>query len=72
MFDDFIELFCRLVVSNLWIYGTDDEISTLDHRIAPPESGREGGMRRSSSRVTTGSIVEQALAKRLSAWLKLI
>lgn len=69
MYDDFIELFCRLVVSNLWIFAADDESATLDHRVSVPETDT---LRRANSRITTASIVEQALAKRLSEWLKLI
>jgi hypothetical protein len=72
MYDDFVELFCRLVVSNLWIFAAEDEVSALDQRIVGPESGAAGGLRRSSSKASTSIIVEQALAKRLSAWLKLI
>lgn len=68
-FDDFIELFCRLVVSNLWIFASEDESAGLENRLTVPESD---GLRRSTSRVTTAGIVEQALAKRLSEWLKLI
>lgn len=75
MYDDFIELFCRLVVSNLWIFAAEDNAEALDHRVSVPETSSVAGgdgLRRQPSRVTTAAIVEQALAKRLSEWLKLI
>mmetsp|Transcript_2185 Transcript_2185/g.2148 ORF Transcript_2185/g.2148 Transcript_2185/m.2148 type:complete len:885 (-) Transcript_2185:50-2704(-) len=68
-YDDFVELFCRLVVSHLWIFAAEDESAGLDNRLTLPENE---GLRRSTSRVTTSGIIEQALAKRLSEWLKLI
>jgi hypothetical protein len=82
MFDDFVELLCRLVVSNLWIFAAEDNAAALDHRVTAPETtgglpggaagGQGEGMRRQTSRVSTVTIVEQALAKRLSEWLKMI
>jgi hypothetical protein len=76
MYDDFIELFCRLVVSNLWIFAAEDNTAALEHRVTVPETtsgvGGGDGLRRQTSRLTTAIIVEQALAKRLSEWLKLI
>ena len=60
-FDDFTELFCRVVVSNLWIFEPENDSApkeNLDEAI-PKEKGN-------------AAIVESALATRLAEWLPLI
>ena len=61
-FDDFIELFCRLVVSNLWIFEPEDETAKKENldSVVQKEKG------------SSAIIVESALVKRLSDWLPLI
>lgn len=62
-FDDFVELFCRLAVSDLWTYGLEEEVA----KDQQPELDEE-----LPKNVTSTSIIESALVKRLSAWLLLI
>jgi len=75
-FDDFTEMFCRLVVSDLWIYSSDDDNHSVDAQSQRDEleSVMSGpGIKRSSTRPTTSAgIIESGLAKRLSEWLKLV
>jgi hypothetical protein len=64
-FDDFVELFCRLVVSDLWIFEPEEtaEVSKKES-LSDAVKKEQGG--------NGASIVETALAKRLSEWLPLI
>lgn len=63
-FDDFVELFCRLVVSNLWIFEPEDvATANKDHL--------DGAVQRGDKK-NNATIIESALVKRLSDWLPLI
>lgn len=65
-FDDFVELFCRLVVSNLWVFEPEQEAGKED-------KDKDRGMGVGTEMVSGGAaIVEAALAERLSNWLPLI
>lgn len=63
-FDDFIELFCRLVVSNLWIFEPEERA----------ESSQQGSLSGAVQKEPGNgpSIVQAALVQRLSDWLPLI
>lgn len=77
-FDDFVEMFCRVVVSDLWMFAPEQEDNSV--RASSPKtmdkmsegSTSNPALRRQSSSRSPVAIIENALAKRLSEWLKLI
>ncbi|CAE7342973.1 RSPH10B [Symbiodinium microadriaticum] len=77
-FDDFVEMFCRLVVSDLWMFSPEQD-ETASTRAGSPKTmvQSEGStshptLHRQGSSRSPVSIIENALSKRLNEWLKLI
>ena len=74
-FDDFVEMFCRLVVSDLWMFAPEQDESASNRTgsaktMAPSESNPT--LQRQGSSRSPIVIIEAALSKRLNEWLKLI
>jgi hypothetical protein len=79
-FDDFVEMFCRLVVSDLWMFAPEQEEGsvrasspkTMDKLTEGSVSNPTPALQRQSSSRSPIVVIENALSKRLSEWLKLI
>ena len=80
-FDDFTEMFCRLVVSSLWMFSPEqnETESVRGGNSSPKQMDRmseastsQPTLQRQNSSRSPVSVIETALSKRLSEWLKLI
>ncbi len=88
IFDDFIEMLCRLMVSDLWIYGIHKLHKSHSQQLMEATGGSthldietmstggesigSGAPLSSPIQGSPSSIVETALANRLQEWLSLI